>query len=261
MTVTACSPSSSNLRSPPLAHRPLTDPPVPGESTTAMIPSRSLTSVNHLPQPSQSLNGHLVQSPGSPHRRATASIAIRSSSPSRAYSFGPPGGGNRGSVSTVSMRTKHHWDDKNLQEMIDDQQMSKVMQSIPLQDEDIKRLPRKLRKYYENMASLKESYEEVDALLASNLPSTIVTSFTAGASSYGGTVGEIDEDPTAAHGWTKQSDHYYGALLAPHEAGHGGGNQSDNRQVGEDEPLLPTSQQKEEKREKVAKLALNGELT
>jgi hypothetical protein len=63
------------------------------------------------------------------------------------------------------MRTKYHWDDKDLQEyvtfegalspmlivlasfnhsMIDDQAMSKQMQDIPLEEDDIKRLPKKV---------------------------------------------------------------------------------------------------------------------
>jgi hypothetical protein len=89
--------------------------------------------------------------------------APRSSSPSR-HNFASPGG-HRGSASAVSMRNKHHWDDKDLQEyvpppsytyiarmsehdmcfsMIDDQAMSKQMADLPLDEDDIKRLPKKV---------------------------------------------------------------------------------------------------------------------
>ncbi|KAJ9101768.1 hypothetical protein QFC21_003107 [Naganishia friedmannii] len=248
--------SSSTVRSPPLQHRPLKDSALPDVGATAMIPSRALTSVNHLPT-----NGHSLMAPASPDRRTTASSAIRHPSPHRGNSFGMPGTGHQNSLSTVSMRAKHHWDDKDLQEMIDDEPMSKRMESIPLEDEDIKRLPKKMRKYYEDMAALKEAYEEVDALLASSLPSAIVTSFKPAASAYGGLLGEIEQDFMTTRAFSKQSDRQAGLLSIPRETGGRAENEREDGQAREDEPLLPNSQQREEKRERVAKLALNVNFT
>ncbi|KAI5452684.1 hypothetical protein NCC49_000433 [Naganishia albida] len=158
------------------------------------------------------------------------------------------------------MRTKYHWDDKDLQDMIDDQAMSKQMEDIPLEEDDIKRLPKKLRKYYENMALLKEAYTEVDELLASSLPSTIVTSFKPAANSLEPDfLRGNDEDLTSSHTWPKP-DTNYGSLLTPHDGYRQGSvtlNNGPDHGAGEDEPLLPNSQQREEKREKLNKLALN----
>ncbi|KAJ9116973.1 hypothetical protein QFC22_004631 [Naganishia vaughanmartiniae] len=114
-----------------------------------------------------------------------------------------------------------------------------------------------MRKYYEDMAALKESYEEVDALLASSLPTAIVTSFKPAVSSFGGFIGELDEDFMATREFSKRSDRTYGSSLTPSEARRRAASGSEDSQVGEDEPLLPNSQQREEKRERVAKLALN----
>lgn len=72
------------------------------------------------------------------------------------------------------MRTKYHWDDKDLQEyvslegalssvlifmvssnhsMIDDQAMSKQMQDIPLEEDDIKRLPKKVFVFHSRLST------------------------------------------------------------------------------------------------------------
>lgn len=119
-----------------------------------------------------------------------------------------------------------------------------------------------LRKYYENMNLLREAYSEVDELLASSLPSTIVTSFKPAANSLESAfLADGDEDSSLPRDWRKP-DVTYGTLLSPSN----GRDQRDvslndrsDEQAGEDEPLLPNSQQKEEKREKLAKFALNGE--
>lgn len=111
------------------------------------------------------------------------------------------------------------------------------------------------------MASLKEAYEEVDALLASSLPSTIVTSFKPAAHTLESAfLGDADEDLAASRDWRKR-DVAYGTLLTPnveHVSRSVSLDDGSNEQAGEDEPLLPNSQQKEEKREKLAKFALNG---
>jgi hypothetical protein len=120
-----------------------------------------------------------------------------------------------------------------------------------------------LRKYYENMELLREAYREVDELLASSLPSTIVTSFKPAANSLESAfLTDGDEDLSIPRDWRKP-DATYGTLLSPNN----GRDQRDvslndrpDDQAGEDEPLLPNSQQREEKREKLAKLALNGEI-
>lgn len=111
------------------------------------------------------------------------------------------------------------------------------------------------------MALLKEAYEEVDALLASSLPSTIVTSFKPAAHTLESAfLGDADEDLAASRDWRKR-DVAYGTLLTPNiepVQRNVSLNDGSNEQAGEDEPLLPSSQQKEEKREKLAKFALNG---
>lgn len=109
------------------------------------------------------------------------------------------------------------------------------------------------------MALLREAYIEVDELLASSLPSTIVTSFKPAANSLESDfIRGIDE---GQHTWPKP-DNNYGSLLLPHDGYHQRTvtlNDGSEHGMGEDEPLLPSSQQREEKREKLNKLALNGE--
>jgi hypothetical protein len=116
-----------------------------------------------------------------------------------------------------------------------------------------------MRKYYEDMAALKAAYEEVDALLASSLPTAIVTSFKPAVSAYGGALGDMEEEFMATRAFSKQSDRQAGLLSLPRDTRHGAESERGDEQAREDEPLLPSSQQKEEKREKIAKLALNGE--
>jgi hypothetical protein len=114
------------------------------------------------------------------------------------------------------------------------------------------------------MALLKEAYEEVDQLLASSLPSTIVTSFKPAANSLENDfIRDTDENLAASHTWPKP-DNNYGSLLMPHDGYHQRSvtlNDGSEHGGGEDEPLLPSSQQREEKREKLNKLALNGKLS
>lgn len=111
------------------------------------------------------------------------------------------------------------------------------------------------------MALLKEAYTEVDELLASSLPSTIVTSFKPAANSLESDfIRGNDEDLTSSHTWPKP-DNNYGSLLMPHDGYHQRTvtlNDAPDQGTGEDDPLLPNSQQREEKREKLNKLALNG---
>lgn len=113
------------------------------------------------------------------------------------------------------------------------------------------------------MELLREAYKEVDELLASSLPSKIVTSFKPAPHSLESAFSaDGDEDQAISRDWRKPDPTTYGALLTPNgERDPRNVSLNDGRedQAGEEEPLLPNSQQREEKREKLAKLALNGE--
>ncbi len=102
------------------------------------------------------------------------------------------------------------------------------------------------------MALLKEHYTEVDGLLSGELPSTIAQSFRPPArpSFHGHLSSGMDEDyeenlnhtPT----WIRRSSAW--KVRKPSNVGEG----------NENESLLPTSDERDAKRKKLAKLALNS---
>jgi hypothetical protein len=121
-----------------------------------------------------------------------------------------------------------------------------------------------VRPYYEHLALLHEHYLEADALLAGELPSTIAKSFQPGAhKSYTRLLGDLadevaEEDPGASV-WFRR-----GSAWRVNGNGSGaGGEQGTIRldgdtEVGEDTHHLQ-AEKKEAKRDRIAKLALNGE--
>jgi hypothetical protein len=125
-----------------------------------------------------------------------------------------------------------------------------------------------VRPYYEHLALLHEHYLEADALLAGELPSTIAKSFQPGAhKSYTRLLGDLadevaDEDPGASV-WFRR-----GSAWRVNGSGNGNGSNVGGEQgtirldgdteAGEDTHLLE-AEKKEAKRDRIAKLALNGE--
>lgn len=83
----------------------------------------------------------------------------------------------------VSLRHRHTVDElaatMDIGSMIDDKPLSGYFdeKSIPTDEDEIKKQPKKLREYYGFLATLKEHYEEVDELLSSSVPQNIATSF------------------------------------------------------------------------------------
>ncbi|GFZ50512.1 hypothetical protein JCM24511_08269 [Saitozyma sp. JCM 24511] len=146
--------------------------------------------------------------------------------------------------------------------IISSKEGSALFDGIPITEDEIKKLPKKVRPYYEHLALLHEHYLEADALLAGELPSTIAKSFQPGAhKSYTRLLGDLadevaEEDPGASV-WFRR-----GSAWRVNGNGSGaGGEQGTIRldgdtEVGEDTHLLQ-AEKKEAKRDRIAKLALN----
>lgn len=120
---------------------------------------------------------------------------------------------------------------------------------LPISNDEISKLPKKLRPYYRNLAILREHYLEVDGILSGELTHNIALSF-APSRTYMQRLGDLEEEvasPKAA-----RRDSYWGMN------GAGGGVEigDENGDPREGTPLLADA--KAERREKLARLALNS---
>ncbi|ORY31810.1 hypothetical protein BCR39DRAFT_80831 [Naematelia encephala] len=140
--------------------------------------------------------------------------------------------------------------------VISDENRSKLFEGIPIGEKEIKSLPRKLRPYYENLALLHEHYAEVDGLLSGELPSAIAKSFQpahsafkVGRKSYTRMICDLEEEVADSPA----------LALSRHESAwriNGRGGEDDEAEVGEGTGLLD-GQKRDQRRERIAKLALN----
>ncbi|KAL7420475.1 hypothetical protein Q5752_004425 [Cryptotrichosporon argae] len=151
-------------------------------------------------------------------------------------------------------------DEAQSQHIISDRERSIEFEGMPLTDKEMRKLPRKLRSYYKNCALLQEHYAEVDALLSGELPSTIASSFhppprPTRAKSYtrphGDLVEDGDRDSSGDErpGWSRRQSLWKVKR-------NGVANSNEHEEAGEDTPLLDAAE-KEERRERIAKVALN----
>ncbi|EAL17217.1 hypothetical protein CNBN0450 [Cryptococcus deneoformans B-3501A] len=119
---------------------------------------------------------------------------------------------------------------------------------LPISDDEISTLPKKLRPYYRNLARLREHYLEVDGILSGELTHNIALSFTP-SRTYMQRLGDLEEEvasPKAA-----RRDSYWRTNGARGGDGYG----DENGDPGEETPLLADA--KAERREKLARLALS----
>lgn len=108
-----------------------------------------------------------------------------------------------------------------------------------------------MRPYYRNLALLHEHYDEVDTLLSGELPSTIAQSFKQPTQrpSYTRMIIDLEDDAAGQGGtppWIRRGSAW--KVKKPTE----------RTDENEEDPLLPQSEARDAKRERIAKLALNG---
>ncbi|WVW85057.1 hypothetical protein I302_107093 [Kwoniella bestiolae CBS 10118] len=128
-------------------------------------------------------------------------------------------------------------------------------EGIPLDEKEIKKLPRKLRPYYEHLSLLYTHYQEVDSLLSGSLPHDIAISFSP-QRSYLQRIGDLEEEvstppgqmPRRGSAWKIKKSRMIDQAPDEHDEHEGSG-------------LLGLGggggSSKEERRENLAKLALN----
>ncbi|BEJ08997.1 hypothetical protein CcaverHIS641_0510910 [Cutaneotrichosporon cavernicola] len=135
---------------------------------------------------------------------------------------------------------------------------------VPISPEEIKQQPRKLRKYYENLETIHDGYEEVDGLLSGELPSIIVSSFfnetvsgdsepqrSKSYASLGGFGSGQGSRATSPHpNWNLRSLRHWGPIDEGMMQANG-----DEETATERTPLVVGA--REEERERVVKLAIN----
>ena len=163
--------------------------------------------------------------------------------------------------------------------ILDDEEKSEQFQDLDLDAKAIKKYPKKLRSYYEHLAVLKGHYKEVDMLLSGELPKRIANSFrppevrssmltVANNAGYQTLNGHVDGEGTTP--WLHGSK-VNGTATVPKPFGPHGRRASSRTiraserqenpdvEAGERTELL-SGAEKEEKRERLAKIALKGEL-
>ncbi|KAK8858889.1 hypothetical protein IAR55_003120 [Kwoniella newhampshirensis] len=123
---------------------------------------------------------------------------------------------------------------------------------IPIDEDEIKKLPKKLRPYYSNLALLHKHYLEVDSLLSGSIPQNIALSFSP-ARTYSQRFEDIEE--VASPGFSRRGSAWQvkQSKVAQIEREHDIG---DGEDPGEETGLLGIDK-REERREKLARLALN----
>lgn len=170
----------------------------------------------------------------------------------------------------VNLRARHTMDDVHIEGMLHPKELSKVLLEgvgpIATDEDEIKKLPRKLRGYYENLALLIEHYTEVDELLASSVPVHIATSFkpsrskspraqisplTTAATTHGG-LDLIDLEEGQLDLQNGRSGSISNSNFYQHDDASASASGSD-----ESSPLLFTSETKQEKRDRLSRIALH----
>lgn len=167
----------------------------------------------------------------------------------------------------VSLRHRHTVDELaatiDISSMIDDKPLSGSFDElgIPTDEDDVKKQPKKVREYYEFLATLKGHYEEVDELLASSVPQNIATSFRPPKSkmtrsssrhsvssrhSIGSRRGQDGPDHTLSNGYSIQD---------AAEGGDGNGADEETALLGDDDDN--GMQERQDKRDRLNKLALD----
>ncbi|WWC71087.1 uncharacterized protein I206_105040 [Kwoniella pini CBS 10737] len=136
--------------------------------------------------------------------------------------------------------------------IISEHESSLNFEGIPISEDEIKKLPKKVRSYYEYLSTIHDHYVEVDNLLSGTLPHDIAISFSP-QRNYMQRIGDLEEEISGTPGrrhsaWklktsriiqdNQQEDEEHTGLLNGFSGEGGGGS-------------------KEEKRERLAKLALN----
>ena len=176
--------------------------------------------------------------------------------------------------------------------LVDGERLGDTFDDLPVEEEQIKKFPKKvsqrlyqhrvfwfrqliqqcvlqLRPYYENMSRIRDHYQEVDELLSSALPSTIAEAFRPNQITV-----RVEDD--ADYSFPQRGrGHSAPVIIVQKSSGSVSevkakrGNSRDRSRsrarleriepidLAEDEPLLPASQEREEKREKRNSLALN----
>ncbi|WVQ92707.1 hypothetical protein IAS59_006522 [Cryptococcus gattii] len=119
---------------------------------------------------------------------------------------------------------------------------------LPVSDNEISKLPKKLRPYYRNLALLHEHYLEVDGILSGELTHNIALSF-APSRTYLQRLGDLEEELASPKATRRDS---YWRVNGERGAN---GDRDGNGNPGEGTPLLGDA--KAERREKLARLALN----
>lgn len=120
---------------------------------------------------------------------------------------------------------------------------------LPISDNEISKLPKKLRPYYRNLALLHEHYLEVDGILSGELTHNIALSF-APSRTYLQRLGDLEEELASPKATRRDS---YWRVNGARGAN---GDRDGNGNPGEGTPLLADA--KAERREKLARLALNS---
>ncbi|OCF37003.1 hypothetical protein I316_00907 [Kwoniella heveanensis BCC8398] len=158
--------------------------------------------------------------------------------------------------------------------IISEEDRSLDFEEIPISEEAIKGLPKKLRPYYTYLSLLASHYEEVDSLLSGSLPQDIALSFSP-QRTYLQRLGDLEEDVASpgGHKHRRASAWKVKRSRTTDQYGCNGGNHDDEVQrgdgdreeAGERTGLLSgltaagegEGSTKEERRERLAKFALN----
>ncbi|WVR06633.1 hypothetical protein IAU60_003665 [Kwoniella sp. DSM 27419] len=137
--------------------------------------------------------------------------------------------------------------------IISEEERSLEFEGLPIGEEEIKHLPKKLRPYYQQLAVLADHYKEVDSLLSGSLPQDIAMSFSP-QQGYMHQHGDID------HGgaWGRRTSAWKIAQSRSAQQQEPGDEEEPSEHTG----LLSHLREgqggsKEERRENLARLALN----
>ncbi|CAD6579166.1 MAG: hypothetical protein TREMPRED_002417 [Tremellales sp. Tagirdzhanova-0007] len=136
--------------------------------------------------------------------------------------------------------------------VINHHEKSPDFSGLPISPEEVKRLPRKLRKYYQHLALLRDHYVEVDTLLSGELPSVIANSFQqtpVRSDTRLDLAEEIGPHVNKMPGWSRRESAWRASKRRARDP-------FPDPESGETTGLL-SAEEKEERRDRIARLALN----